>query len=354
MMAYLLKRLLLLFPTLLAIIFLNFVVVQIAPGGPIEQVLVKVRGGMDDSFADSSALDPSVSGYQGARGLPPDFVKELEKQYGFDKPFLERFWIMIKNYMTFDLGRSYFREANVSDIIFSKMPVSVSLGVWSTLLIYLIAIPLGISKATRDGTKFDIASSMFIMVGYAVPAFLFAMALIILFAGPSYFNWFPLRGLFSEGWSGFPFWKKCLDYLWHLALPLTAIVVGGVASVTLLTKNSFLEEIQKQYVITARAKGLNSRQILYGQIFRNAILPLLSRFPSAFIAIFFSSNLLIEIIFSLDGLGLLGFEAAISRDYPIMFGTLYIFTLLSLIMHLMGDFLYMLIDPRVNFEAKNA
>lgn len=352
-MSYVYRRLFLIVPTLFFILLVNFLLVQITPGGPIDQMLARA-GGMADAGGFGADLTGGDLGsgktYQGGRGLHERFVKELEKQYGFDKPPMTRFLKMVKDYARFNFGSSYFRQEAVWDLIKQKLPVSLSLGLWATLLIYAISLPLGIYKATQDGNNFDSISSMIMVFLYAIPSFLFGLLLIILFAGGSYFDWFPLRGLFSPNWEDMTLFQKVKDYLWHITLPVTAIVVCGFASVTFLTKNSFIEEIQKQYVLTARAKGLNRRQILYGHVFRNAILPLLSKFPSAFMTIFFSSNLLIEIIFSLDGLGFLGYEAALNRDYPVMFGTLYIFTLLSLGLHVVGDLLYSVVDPRINFE----
>lgn len=355
MIPYIFRRFLLIFPTLFGVLLINFLIVQITPGGPIEQMIAKARGmssevGMSETFS----TEPSevYSKYQGARGLSPEFIEQLEKQYGFDKPVMTRFWIMIKNYMTFDFGDSYFRETKVWDLIISKLPVSLSLGLWSTLLIYLLGIPLGIWKAVRDGSKFDLITSAIVVGAYAIPSFVFSLLLIIFFAGGSYWDLFPLRGLFSDDVEQYSFLGKVGDYLWHIALPIFSVVISGMAGVTLITKNSFMEEIHKPYVTTARAKGLTGKEILYKHIFRNATLPLISRFPGAFVSIFFTSNLLIEVIFSLDGLGLLGFEAAMNRDYPVMFGSLYIFTLLSLSLHLIGDLLYRWVDPRITFEGE--
>lgn len=352
-MPYIYRRLFLIVPTLFFILLVNFLLVQITPGGPIDQMLARA-GGMADTGgfgADLTSGDSASSNtYQRGRGLHEKFVQELEKQYGFDKPPLTRFVKMMKDYARFDFGSSYFRQEAVWDLIKQKFPVSLSLGLWATLLIYALSLPLGIYKATQDSSNFDSISSMVMVFLYAIPSFLLGLLLIILFAGGSYFDWFPLRGLFSPNWGDMTLFQKVKDYLWHITLPVTAIVVCGFASITFLTKNAFIEEIQKQYVLTARAKGLNRQQILYGHVFRNAILPLLSKFPSAFMTIFFSSNLLIEIIFSLDGLGFLGYEAALNRDYPVMFGTLYIFTLLSLCLHVLGDLLYSVVDPRINFE----
>jgi len=364
--AYIVRRLLLIPLTLLGIITINFFIVQIAPGGPVEQLLAEIQGTAVDATARFSGGSGEVGGggagggngggsnggYQGARGLDPDFIAEIEKQFGFDKPIHERYLKMLADYATFDLGESYFRDTGVLDLIWEKMPVSVSLGVWSTLIIYLVSIPLGIAKAVRDGSRFDIATSWAVIVGYAVPGFLFAILLIVLFAGGRYFDWFPLRGLVSDNWADLSWPQRILDYAWHLTLPVTAMVIGGFASLTMLTKNSFLEEINKQYVVTARAKGLTERAILYGHVFRNAMLLVVAGFPAALVSMLFTGSLLIEVIFSLDGLGLLGFESVINRDYPVMFGTLYVFTLLGLVLNLMSDLTYHIIDPRIDFESR--
>lgn len=366
MLGYIFKRLLLIIPTVFTIMLINFAIVQFAPGGPIEQVIAKMRG-MDVSatarFSGESHM-PShttelhgktsdyASKYAGAYGIDPELIRKLEKMYGFDKPAHERFFKMIKDYLKFDFGESYFKSQSVLKLILDKMPVSVSLGLWSTLLIYLISIPLGIRKAVHDGSKFDIWTSTVIIVGYAIPSFLFGILLIILFAGGSFLDWFPLRNLVSDNWDTLGFFDKIKDYFWHVTLPIVALTIGGFASMTLLTKNSFLEEIQKQYVLTARAKGLSERRVLYGHIFRNAMLVVISGMPAAFLSILFTGALLIEVIFSLDGLGLLGFEAVVGRDYPVVFGTLYFFTLLSLVVHLIGDITYMLVDRRIDFEKR--
>jgi microcin C transport system permease protein len=292
------------------------------------------------------------STYRGARGLDPDLIRQLERQFGFDRPAHERFFRMLRSYVTFDFGDSFFRDQRVIDLIVQKLPVSVSLGLWTMLLIYLISIPLGVAKAIRDGSAFDVWTSAVVIVGYAIPGFLFAILLVVLFAGGSVFAWFPLRGLVSDHWALLPWPARILDYLWHMMLPVTALVVGGFASLTMLTKNSFLEEINKQYVVTARSKGLTRRRVLYGHVFRNAMLIVIAGFPSAFIGIFFTGALLIEVIFSLDGLGLLGFEAAINRDYPIMFGTLYIYTLVGLLLNLVSDLTYVAVDPRIDFATR--
>jgi microcin C transport system permease protein len=368
MLGYILRRVLLIVPTLIGIMVVNFLIVQIAPGGPVEQVIAKIQGNAVEATsriggssggevggmapASGAAAGEAASRYRGARGLDPEFIKQLEKEFGFDKPLPERFMMMMSNYLRFDFGTSYFRDTRVVDLVLDKMPVSISLGLWTTLLVYLISIPLGIAKAVRDGQSFDIWSSAVVIVGYAIPSFLFAVLLIVVFAGGRYLDWFPLRGLVSDGWQAMSWGQRILDYFWHISLPTAALVVGGFAGLTMLTKNSFLEEIGKQYVVTARAKGLTEHRVLYGHVFRNAMLIVIAGFPSAFIGILFTGALLIEVIFSLDGLGLLGFEAAINRDYPVMFGTLYIFTLLGLLMNLLGDILYVAVDPRIDFEAR--
>jgi microcin C transport system permease protein len=364
--AYILRRVLLMIPTILGIMALSFAVVQFAPGGPIERVIAQLQGtdvaatdrfsgGSGDFSAqqqDAGAESESTGVYRGAQGLDPEFIAELERQFGFDKPPLERFGLMIWNYARFDFGESYFRDVAVIDLIIEKLPVSISLGLWMTLLSYGISIPLGIAKAVRDGTRFDVWTSAIVIVGYAIPGFLFAILLIVLFAGGSFWDLFPLSGLTSENWEQLPWWQKILDYFWHLTLPLIAMAVGAFATTTLLTKNSFLDEIRKQYVTTARAKGLDERTVLYGHVFRNAMLIIIAGFPGAFISAFFTGSLLIETIFSLDGLGLLGFESIFGRDYPVVFGTLYIFSLLGLIVALLSDLVYMWVDPRIDFEAR--
>lgn len=368
MTAYIARRILLMFPTLLGILFISFVVVQFAPGGPVERVIAQLSGadtGGSSRISGSStgdfagrtpqagaSADAVSSKYRGAQGLDPDFIKNLEKQFGFDKPAHERFALMVWNFARFDFGKSYFRDTTVIQLIKEKLPVSISLGLWLTLLTYLISIPLGVRKAVMDGSRFDTWTSAVIIVGFAIPGFLFAILLIILFAGGSFFNWFPLRGLTSDGWSQFPWYWKIIDYFWHLTLPLIAMGLGAFATMTLLTKNSFLDEIRKQYVMTARAKGCGERQVLYGHIFRNAMLIVIAGFPGAFIGAFFSGSLLIETIFSLDGLGLLGFESVLNRDYPVVFGTLFIFSLVGLVVGLISDLAYMWIDPRIDFEAR--
>ena len=372
MLPYIIRRLLLIIPTLFGIMVVNFVIVQFAPGGPVEQMLAELRGeavGATERFSGGGAdsvQQPQVgagerdvsSRYRGAQGLDPEVVKEIERMFGFDKPMHERFFLMIGNYAQFDFGESYFRDRRVVDLVLEKMPVSISLGLWTTLLVYLISIPLGVSKAVRDGSRFDIWTSGIVIVGYAIPSFIFAVLLIVVFSGGRYLDWFPLRGLLSEEYLGFGFLgcattPGCvIDYIWHMVLPVLALVVGGFAGLTMLTKNSFLDQINQQYVITARAKGLAERRVLYGHIFRNAMLIVIAGFPSAFIGILFTGALLIEVIFSLDGLGLLGFEAALDRDYPVMFGTLFFFTLLGLIMQLVGDITYTIVDPRIDFESR--
>lgn len=354
-------------PTLFGIMLLNYVIVQAAPGGPVEKMLAQTQGMDSDvnarlgssgdmqggSSAPSSASNQS-SKYKGAQGLDPELIARIERLYGFDKPAHERFWLMIKNYMRLDFGDSFFRDKSVIELIKEKMPVSISLGLWSTLIIYLLSIPLGIKKAIKDGSQFDIWTSSVIIIGYAIPGFLFGVLLIVLFAGGSYWDVFPLRGLTSTNFEQMSFFEQLVDYTWHLVLPVTAIVIGGFATLTMLTKNSFLDEINKQYVVTARAKGLTERSVLYGHVFRNAMLIVIAGMPSALIGIFFTGSMLIEVIFSLDGLGLLGFEAALNRDYPVMFGTLFIFTIVGLFLKLISDLTYVFIDPRIDFESREA
>jgi microcin C transport system permease protein len=359
MIAYAIRRVMLMVPTLFAIMVVNFFIVQAAPGGPIQQMISKLKGtqvSATERVSSSGNELKSQSGgeaqYRGARGLDPAFIRELEKQYGFDKPPVERFVLMMKNYVTFDFGNSFFRDRRVVDLIRDKLPVSISIGLWTTLITYLVSIPLGIRKAVKDGSSFDVWTSTVIIVGYAVPSFLFAVLLIVLFAGGSYLSVFPLRGLVSDNWTSFSWPMRIADYFWHIALPITALVIGSFATLTMLTKNCFLDEINKQYVLTARAKGASERRVLYGHVFRNAMLLVVASFPAAFVSILFTGSLLIEVIFSLDGLGLLGFEAAINRDYPIMFGTLYVFTLIGLVLKLISDLTYMLIDPRIDFGTR--
>jgi len=357
--AYILRRLMLIIPTLFGIMVINFIIVQFAPGGPIEQLLAQAQGTAVDATArfagDAGEFDAErgpVGTYRGAQGLHPEIIAEIERQFGFDKPVHERFFTMLWNYARFDFGESYFRDQKVIDLVLDKMPVSISLGIWTTLLVYLISIPLGIRKAVRDGSKFDTWSSGVVIVGYAIPSFLFAIILIMFFAGGRYFDLFPLRGLVSPDWYDMAWPQRILDYLWHITLPVLAMVIGGFASLTMLTKNSFLDQINQQYVQTARAKGLSERRVLYGHVFRNAMLIVIAGFPAAFIGVLFTSSLLIEVIFSLDGLGLLGWEAAINRDYPVMFATLFFFTLLGLVLQLIGDVLYHIVDPRIDFETR--
>ena len=366
MLEYILKRLLLIIPTLFGILTVNFIIIQAAPGGPVEKAIAQIKGNdvsLTQRFTSSGGeqkqseqksfqVNNSDSKYRGSQGIDPDLIKELEKEYGFDKPPLERFLLMVKNFLVFDFGESFYKDKKVVDLIKEKLPVSISLGLWTTLIIYLISIPLGIKKAIKDGSDFDLYTSSLIIIGYAIPGFLFAIFLIVMFAGGSYFDVFPLRGLVSDNWDELTTTNKILDYFWHITLPVIAMVIGGFASLTMLTKNAFLDEINKQYVITARSKGLTQKQVLYGHVFRNAMLIVISGFPAAFISILFTSSLLIEVIFSLDGLGLLGFEAALGRDYPVVFASLYVFTLIGLIMKLISDLTYMFIDPRIDFETR--
>ncbi|MBI2715225.1 MAG: microcin C ABC transporter permease YejB [Rhizobiales bacterium] len=368
MTAYIIRRILFMIPTMFGIMLVAFVVVQFAPGGPVEQVIAKLTG--SDTGATSrisgspggdfgnrgvqggSQVDAVNSKYRGAQGLDPEFIKKLETQFGFDKPAYERFGLMLWNYIRFDFGKSYFRDVGVLQLVKEKLPVSMSLGIWMTLLTYLISIPLGIKKAVDDGSRFDMWTSSVIIVGYAIPGFLFAILLIILFAGGSFFDIFPLRGLYSENWAQLPWWQKIGDYFWHLTLPIISMALSAFATMTLLTKNSFLEEIRKQYVLTARAKGCSRNQVLYGHVFRNAMLIVIAGFPSAFVHAFFTGSLLIETIFSLDGLGLLGFESVLNRDYPVVFATLYIFSLIGVVVNLLSDLTYTWIDPRIDFETR--
>ena len=367
MFAYIVRRLLLIPPTLLGIMLINFAIIQFAPGGPVEQMIAQVTGtGVDatqrisggggemvQSRPTPAGGDAGVtSKYRGAQGLDPEFIKHLEKMFGFDKPPHERFLKMLGDYLRFDFGTSYFRDRKVVELVIDKLPVSISLGLWTTLIMYLVSIPLGIKKAVRDGSHFDIWTSALIVFGYSIPSFLFAILLVVLFAGGSFLDWFPLRGLTSGNWAQLSWPARILDYLWHITLPITAMVVHGFATLTMLTKNSFLDEINKLYVTTARAKGLSERQVLYGHVFRNAMLIVVAGFPGAFVSILFTGSLLIEVIFSLDGLGLLGFQAAINRDYPIMFATMYVFTLIGLLMQLVSDLTYVLVDPRIDFESR--
>jgi len=367
MTAYIFRRLLLVIPTLFGIMLINFAVIQVVPGGPVEQMIAQMTGTAVESTArfsgggegenlvsfDSSNASNYESKYRGAQGLDPDIIKEIEEMYGMNKPAHNRFFSMIKDYLTFDFGESFFRDQKVIDLVLDKMPVSISLGLWTTLLVYLISIPLGIRKAINDGNQFDITSSTIITIGYAIPNFLFAVILIVFFAGGRYYDIFPLRGLTSDNFDDLSLFLKIKDYFWHLCLPLLAMVVSGFAGLTFLTKNSFLDQINQQYVMTARSKGLSEKKVLYGHVFRNAMLIVIAGFPSAFIGVLFSSSLFIEVIFSLDGLGLLGYEAALSRDYPVIFATLYFFSLLGLIMGIIGDIMYSIIDPRIDFESRD-
>ena len=371
MLAYIARRILLMIPTLLGIMLISFVIVQFAPGGPVERIIAQLQG--QDSGATSrisggggdfsggaqnpgggGAADASSSRYRGAQGLDPQFIKQLETQFGFDKPAHERFAKMLWDYIRFDFGKSYFRDISVLELIKEKLPVSISLGLWMTLLSYAISIPLGIKKAVKDGSSFDIWTSAVVIVGYAIPGFLFAILLIVLFAGGSFWQIFPLRGLTSDNWAQLSLFGKIVDYFWHIALPITAMALGAFATSTLLTKNSFLDEIRKQYVLTARMKGLSERQVLYGHVFRNAMLIVIAGFPGAFIGAFFAGALLIETIFSLDGLGLLSFESIVNRDYPVVFANLYIFSLVGLLVNLVSDLTYTWIDPRIDFETREA
>jgi microcin C transport system permease protein len=372
MLAYVARRLLLMVPTLFGIMVVNFVIVQAAPGGPVELMIARLKGTAVEATARfggsaggetaGSAVARGAAGaaagtdvtakYRGARGLDPELIRQLERQFGFDRPPLERFLHMIRRYLVLDFGTSFFQDRRVTDLLVEKLPVSVSLGLWTTLLVYLISIPLGVAKAVRDGSAFDVWTSSVVIVGYAIPGFLFAILLIVVFAGGSFWSLFPLRGLTSDGWTALPWPARIADYLWHITLPVAALVIGGFAGLTMLTKNSFLEEIGKQYVVTARAKGLTRRRVLYGHVFRNAMLIVVAGFPAAFVGILFTGALLVEVIFSLDGLGLLGFEAAINRDYPIMFGTLYIYTVVGLVLTLVSDLTYVAVDPRIDFASR--
>lgn len=357
--AYILRRLLLMIPTIIGIMAISFAVVQFAPGGPVEQVISELTNAAGSDRLTGGGGDLLQSGgdeggqYRGAQGLDPEFIAKLEKQFGFDKPPLERFLTMMWNYARFDFGESFFRNTSVVDLIIDKMPVSISLGVWILIFSYAISIPLGIRKAVTDGSTFDVWTSGIIIIGYAVPGFLFGILLIVVFAGGSFFDWFPLRGLVSDNFYELPWWQKILDYFWHMTLPLITLLLSAFATTTLLTKNSFIDEIKKQYVTTARAKGLAERQVLYGHVFRNAMLIIIAGFPGAFISAFFTGSLLIEYIFSLDGLGRLGYDAVVKRDYPIVFATLYIFSLMGLFVSLISDLIYTWVDPRIDFERRD-
>jgi len=359
MLSYIFRRLILIVPTLIGIMCINFFLVQFVPGGPIEQIISDLE--KNSSFLDSIGggsqevrTSDGLESYKGSVGLPKDFIDELEAQFGFDKPLWERFFSMMYDYITFDFGDSYFRSISVIELIIEKMPVSISLGLWTTLLAYMISIPLGIRKALLDGSSFDNWTSTLIIIGYSIPGFLFAIFLLVLFAGGSYLQLFPIRGLVSSNFENMSFFGQIKDYFWHIALPVIASTVSAFATLTLLTKNSFLDEIKKQYVITARSKGLSDQRVLYGHVFRNAMLIIIAGFPGLFISVFFGSSLIIETIFSLDGLGRLGFEAAVSRDYPVVFGTLYIFGLLGLVVGLLSDLMYVWVDPRIDFEKRQS
>ena len=360
MAAYIARRLLLMIPTILGILLISFAIVQFAPGGPVERTLAQLQGldtrsGVGAGASDMGSMLQSQSAdarYRGSQGLDAKFIAELERQFGFDKPPLERFFLMVKNYATFDFGRSYFRDTSVLRLIGQKLPVSISLGIWMTILSYAISIPLGVRKAVRDGSSFDVWTSGVVIVGYAIPSFLFAVLLVVVFAGGSFWQIFPSRGLVSTNWAELSPIHKVLDYLWHITLPVTALVLGSFATATFLTKNSFLDEIRKQYVVTARMKGLGERQVLYGHVFRNAMMIVIAGFPAAFVAAFFTGSLLIENIFSLDGLGLLTYESVMNRDYPVVFANIYILALLGLVVNLISDLTYTWIDPRVDFETR--
>jgi microcin C transport system permease protein len=363
MVAYLVRRLLLVIPTLVGIMLANFLIVQAAPGGPVDLMIARLRGQAGEATARVGGTGVGETGgrarapgeesvTRASRGVDPELIRQLEKQFGFDKPAWQRFLDMMRSYAVLDLGTSFYRDRPVLGLLLEKLPVSISLGLWTTLLVYLVSIPLGIAKATRDGTPFDVWTSGAVIVGYAIPGFLFAILLVVLFAGGSFVDWFPLRGLTSDDWALLSWPRRIADYLWHLVLPVTAMVAGGFAGLAMLTKNSFLDEINRQYVATARAKGLTRRRVLYGHVFRNAMLIVVAGFPGAFVGILFTSALLIEVIFSLDGLGLLGFEAAVNRDYPVMFGTLYVYTLVGLLLGIVTDLTYVAIDPRIDFERR--
>ena len=364
MTAYIIRRLLLMIPTLWAIITLNFFIVQIAPGGPVEQQMAVMQGitgsGLDrvsganqaDLQSVGSKQSDGASAYLGARGLDPAIIKEIERRFGFDKPLMERYWMMLKSYLIFDFGDSFFKGASVMELVVERMPVSISLGLWSMLLIYVISIPLGIYKARHHGARFDTSTTTLLIALSAIPGFLFAVLLVIIFAGGNYLDWFPLRGLVSDNWDKLDWFHKITDYLWHIILPTIALTIGAFLGLTLLTKNSFLDEISKQYVMTARAKGNTERQVMYRHVFRNAMLIIIAGFPAAFIGILFTGSLLIEVIFSLEGIGLLGYEALIQRDYPVVFATLYVFTFIGLLSNLIGDLMYTVVDPRIDFEAR--
>src|SRR5476651_503681 len=354
MLAYSARRLLLIVPTLLCILLVNFFIVQAAPGGPVEQAIARLQGIGTQASAAGTRVETGSTESRTTRGLDPALVADIERQYGFDKPLGARLWLMLSSYARLDFGDSFFRGAKVTDLILQKLPVTLSLGFWATLISYLVSIPLGIRKAVRHGSRFDVWSSAAVIIGHAMPAFLFALLLIVVFGGGSLLNWFPVRGLVSENFASLSWAGKVVDYFWHLVLPVSALVIGGFATLTILTKNSFLDEISRQYVVTARAKGFSERRVLYGHVFRNAMLLVISGIPQAFIAVFFAGSLLIEVIFSLDGLGRMSYEAAVSRDYPVVFGSLFIFTLFGLLIKLVGDVCYTMVDPRIDFSARNA
>jgi len=352
MTLYILRRLLLIIPTLLVILLVNFVIVQAAPGGPVEQAIARLQG-VGGGPAGGGGGDAAQGSSRASRGLDPQMIKDIERQYGFDKPAHERLWLMLKHYAVLDFGDSFFRGAKVTDLILDKMPVTLSLGFWATLITYLVSIPLGIRKAVRHGSPFDVWSSSAVIVGYAMPSFLFAMLLIVVFCGGTGLNWFPVRGLVSDDFDQLTTLGKVADYFWHLVLPVLSLVIGGFASLTILTKNAFLNEVTRQYVVTARAKGVSERRVLYGHVLRNAMLLVVAGLPQAFVSVFFAGSLLVEVIFSLDGLGRMSYEAAVSRDYPVVFGSLFIFTLFGLLIKLVGDLCYTLVDPRIDF-SRNA
>ena len=348
MTLYIFKRLLLMLPTLLGILFFTFLIIQFVPGGPVEQLVNKLSG--LDSITESSS---SSNTYRGSNGLSDEHIEQLNKFYGFDKPFLERFLIMIGNYASFDLGMSYFHNQSVGDLILSKLPVSISLGLWSFIIVYLVSIPLGIKKAVNDGSRFDIISSTIVLIGYSIPGFVLGIGLIVLLGGGSFFDIFPTRGLVSDNWSNLSVIEKILDYLWHITLPIICLIIGSFAVMTMLTKNSFIDEINKLYTVTARAKGLSENKVLYSHVFKNAIIPILTGFPAQFVSAFFTGSILIETIFSLDGIGLLSYEAIIQRDYPVVMGTLFVFTLIGLLTKLITDIMYVYVDPRIKFTSSS-
>ena len=354
MLHYILKRIVLMIPTLFLILLINFCIVQIAPGGPVEQSIQRIQQMQGVGVASNAQSSLSyLSQYRGAQGLSPEMLAQIKAQYGFDRPAHERFWLMLKGYLSLDFGTSFFKDKPVTQLLYEKLPVTLSLGLWSSLLIYLIAIPLGIQKAKNKGMVFDKSTSLLLAVSYAIPSFVFAIVLIVLFAGGSYWQWFPLQGLLSENFAELSLWGKLKDYVWHLTLPLMSLVLGGFAALTYLTKYSFIDELKKPYVLTAKSKGLNDQHVLYGHVFRNAILIVVAALPEALVGIFLVGNLFIEIIFNLDGIGLLGFEAITQRDYPVIFGTLFILTLFGMLLRLIGDLLYQWLDPRIDFEARN-